>query len=62
MSYKCSVCRQEVEQALVVFTQHTEAHIVDAIKERHPEWASNDGVCQRCVDYYKGQIQGEGNT
>jgi len=59
MSYTCSVCQAEVPDDLVVFMNHTEGHIVEEIKAKHPDWVENDGLCQKCVDYYKNQIKGE---
>lgn len=60
MAYTCSVCNQTVEGDLIKFTAHTEDHIVDLIKAKHPDWVDDDGICQKCVDYYKKQLKGEG--
>ena len=59
MEYKCSVCSDQVKGDLLVFINHTEGHIVDEIKAKHPEWVEADGICQKCVDYFKGQMKGE---
>jgi len=58
MAYQCSVCQQTVQDDLLVYIAHTEKHIMDEIKANHPEWAEKDGVCQKCVDYYRGQMKG----
>ena len=58
MEYKCSICSEEVGGDLLVFIDHTEKHIMDEIKLNHPDWVENDGVCQKCIDYYKGQMKG----
>jgi len=59
MDYKCSVCQQDVDDDLLVYIKHTEKHIMDEIKAGHPDWSENDGVCQKCVDYYKDQLKGK---
>ena len=58
MEYKCSACNKEVDGDLLVYVDHTERHIIDEIKISHPEWVENDGPCQKCVDYFKGQMKG----
>lgn len=30
-----------------------ESHLVDAIKKDFPEWESEDGACERCIEAYK---------
>jgi len=59
MEYKCSVCKNEVEGDLLVYIDHTEKHIMDEIKASHPDWVEKDGVCQKCIDYYKNQLKGD---
>ena len=27
--------------------------VQQVIKKKHPEWATEDGLCQKCVEYYK---------
>ncbi len=61
MKYKCSVCDQAIEGDLLVYINHTESHIMDEIKAKHPQWVENDGVCQKCVEYYKDQMSGGNN-
>ena len=58
MEYKCSTCSEKVDGDLLVYIDHTEQHIMDEIKVSHPEWEETDGICQKCVDYYKGQMKG----
>ena len=58
MEYKCSICSEKIDGDLLVYVDHTEQHIMDEIKLSHPNWVENDGVCQKCVDYYKGQMKG----
>ena len=59
MSYRCSLCNENVEGDLIVFKEHTEEHIIDEIKKKHPEWVRKDGACQKCIDYFKAQLKGE---
>jgi len=56
--YHCSVCGKAVSNDLKILIQHTEEHIVDIIKKKHPEWIEKDGVCQKCVEYYRKQLKG----
>ena len=58
MEYQCSVCKETVQGDLLVYIDHTEKHIMDEIKANHPDWVEKDGVCHKCVDYYKGQMKG----
>lgn len=58
MSFHCSVCNQDVSGDLVNVTSHTEVHIVDLIKHDHPQWVEANGVCQKCLDYYRAEISG----
>jgi len=58
MSYQCSVCGDKVAGDLVTFKDHTEKHIVDLVKHDHPDWAEKDGICRKCYEYYKQELQG----
>lgn len=55
--YQCPVCSNEIPRDLAVFLDHTNEHIIDAIKKQNPKWVSSDGVCKRCVEYYKSQFK-----
>jgi len=44
---------------LLLYLDHTNQHIIDRIKEEHPEWVSANGACEPCAEYYKKQISGE---
>ena len=56
---KCSVCGQAIEPDLLVYMDHTEKHIMDEIRSNHPDWVEKDGLCKKCVDYYRQQIKGD---
>ena len=58
MVYTCPTCGKEVERELVTFKDHTEGHIVDEIKKMHPDWKEEDGICKKCLDYFKDQMKG----
>jgi hypothetical protein len=51
--YICPTCGQAMERDLLVFIAHTDQHIVDEIKKRHPEWITKDGFCLKCLEYFK---------
>jgi len=59
MEYTCSICGDKVGKELLLFIDHTESHIVDEIKAKHPEW-DEGGVCKKCIEYYRKQIGGRG--
>lgn len=59
-NYRCPLCEKAMERNLVLFLTHTKRHIIDRIKEEHPEWVEKDGVCKPCAEYYERQLSGEG--
>lgn len=59
MQYKCSLCGRKVDGDLAVFVDHTETHVIDEIKAKHPDWVEENGMCQQCLDYYKGELKGK---
>jgi len=58
MEYKCSVCQKKIKGDVLVYINHTEQHILDEIKAKHPEWIEKDGLCGKCVAYYREQMKG----
>lgn len=58
--YVCSVCKKAMPRDLVLYIKHTEQHIVDEIKTKHPDWVGKDGVCHKCVEYYRESLKGKG--
>lgn len=48
-----------MERNLTLFLDHTEQHIIDQIKQEHPEWVEEDGICSPCAEYYRKQLKGE---
>ncbi|HOW36400.1 MAG TPA: hypothetical protein PL155_08320 [Candidatus Omnitrophota bacterium] len=58
MEYICDVCRKKISGDPLKFISHTEEHIVDIIKERHPDWVKENGICPKCLEHYKKQLKG----
>ncbi len=58
MEYKCPVCGKNLKEDLPEYMDHTEKHIIDVIKEKHPEWVEKDGLCHKCLEYYKKEMSG----
>ncbi len=48
----CPLCNDTVDKLLYRFHIDSERLVIERLKEQHPAWAENDGVCSRCVDYY----------
>ena len=59
MQYQCSVCDQKVEGDALKFIEHTEVHIMEEIRKKHPEWQDKDGLCPKCEAYFRSQLKGE---
>ena len=58
MAYACGVCGEKGFGDVVIFKDHTDKHIVDLLKHDHPHWVEKDGVCQKCYECYKAEIDG----
>ena len=56
MKFTCPTCNREMPAELMVIIPHTEEHVVNEIKKKHPDWAQSDGICKKCYEYYKGQL------
>lgn len=56
--YVCSVCNKTLERDLVAYIQHTDRHIIDEIKKKHPDWTDKDGLCTKCFEYFRQQMAG----
>ena len=56
--YLCSVCHESINADIVVYKDHTDKHIIDLVKHDHPDWAQKDGLCPKCYEYYKAEING----
>ena len=58
MEYKCPVCQQIVAGDMIIYTGHTEKHIVDLVSHDHPDWVEKDGMCKKCFEYYQSELKG----
>lgn len=56
MDYTCPICNTSIPRDILKFRHHMEEHMVDVIKEQHPDWVEEDGFCPRCYDYLKQQM------
>ncbi len=50
------MCGEKMARELRYIIPHTEKHIIDEIKKKHPKWIEKDGACHKCYDYYKDQL------
>ncbi len=57
--FTCPLCGKKTPRDLAVFLEHTNQHVVDAIKKEHPEWVAPDGTCRACFQYYEQALSGE---
>jgi len=57
-TYTCPLCNETMDRDLIKFLGHGEQHIIDEILKTHPEWASADGACGECVEYYRKAMRG----
>ncbi len=53
---ECPLCHDQVEKLLYRFHINSEQQVINRIKQHNPNWAENDGICGRCVDYYHTEI------
>lgn len=58
MEYQCPVCSARVAGEMLVYLDHTEKHILDLVKTDHPDWVEKDGICAKCVEYYRQELKG----
>ncbi len=58
MEYVCDICGEKIAGDSSQFIDHGEKHIVDFIKKKHPEWVEKNGICKKCIDYYRSQLKG----
>jgi hypothetical protein len=56
MDYVCPVCNKSMPRDILDIISHTDKHIIDRIKKKHPAWVEKDGICTKCFDYYKKQL------
>jgi hypothetical protein len=59
MHYQCPICDEKVSRDFAHFLEHGNQHVIDSIRKAHPDWEREDGVCQKCVEYYQKVLRGE---
>lgn len=57
MKYICPICKKEFDREVDIIIDHTEVHIVNAIKKTHSKWVEKDGSCKKCYDWYRKQMR-----
>ena len=58
MDYTCPICLEKIPGDMITYMQHGDKHVVDLLKHDHPDWVESNGVCRKCYDYYKAEIDG----
>ena len=56
INFICPICDKELPRELRTVVPHTNRHIIEAIKGKHPEWVDKEGICEKCYDHYKKQL------
>ena len=57
--YTCPTCGEKMERDLLLFIGHTDGHILQELKKRHPEWITGEGYCPTCLDHFRAAMRGE---
>ena len=57
MDFNCPICNSRMPRELEIIIPHTEYHIVEEIKKKHPNWVEENGICAKCSAYYKKQMR-----
>jgi serine protease AprX len=52
----CPLCQDRVDKLVYRFHYDSEQVIIQKIREEFPEWAKQDGLCSRCVDFFRSEI------
>ena len=51
-----SFMQDAVEKLVYRFHIDNERTVIEKIKNDHPAWSVDDGICSRCMDYYQVEI------
>jgi len=57
--YVCPTCGEKMDRDLMLFIQHTDAHVVEELKKKNPQWITKEGYCPKCLEHYKASMRGE---
>lgn len=52
----CPLCNDAVDKLLYRYHIDGEKQVIEKIKQQNPEWSVQDGICNRCVDYYHTEV------
>ena len=52
----CPLCHDRVDKLVYRYHIDQEREVLNRIRQQNPEWAQNDGLCSRCVDYYHTEL------
>ncbi|MBN3040746.1 MAG: hypothetical protein JW867_06425 [Candidatus Omnitrophica bacterium] len=56
MDFVCPLCGKKIERDVLSIKNHTDEHVIEAIKKKYPKWAKKDGTCNKCYDFYRKQL------
>ena len=51
--YVCQICAREIDESVALTHVKAEEYLLGLIKRDHPEWKTEQGTCQECIDYYR---------
>lgn len=57
LEYECPICSQKIPKNLTLFLEHGKQHVISSIRQAHPEWVDQDGLCIKCVVHYEEAMQ-----
>jgi serine protease AprX len=52
----CPLCQDKVDKLVYRFHYDSDQAIIDKIRKEFPEWTKRDGLCSRCVDFFRSEI------
>jgi serine protease AprX len=52
----CPLCQDKVDKLVYRFHYDSEQVIIEKIRKEFPEWTKQDGLCSRCVDFFRSEI------
>ena len=52
----CPICQDNVDKLVYRFHYDSELAVIEKIKKEFPDWAKQDGLCSRCLDFFHSEI------
>lgn len=49
----CPLCNEHVDELTYPIHESVDRVVIAWIRRKHPEWVSEDGACQRCIEVYR---------